>query len=68
MLKKLLNCLTCFFNKHKLLEVKRLSESSQKLYCFACKKYFAINHSVRIFLPWDNSFEELYKMLERMHE
>lgn len=60
----LIQKIKCWFNRHELWEVERLSFSSQKLYCSSCKNYFAINHDVRVFLPWDESSEELYRFIK----
>ena len=54
MFKKLL----CKLLNHKLIVVWSSKYSaSQKLYCRRCKRYYAINHDVEVFLPWDYSFE-----------
>lgn len=53
--------LKCFPNRHRFIIYKKLSESSDKLYCNKCKRYFAINYDVRVILPWDISFYKFYE-------
>ena len=56
-MKKLL-CKLFFHKELKVIKTNK-SGSFQKLYCPRCKRYFGINHSVRVFIPWDSELEVL---------
>lgn len=49
MIKKLL----CKVFGHSLIEVKKLSQWSDKLYCKRCERFFAINYHARVLLPYN---------------
>ena len=55
----------CFFGKHDLMEVARLSSVSHLIGCIRCKKMFAMNTDVRTFLPFDLSFHDHYRMMDK---
>lgn len=53
--------LLCWFGYHKLQVIKTVFEGSiQKLYCTRCKKYYAINHRERVFLPLDSELDYMF--------
>lgn len=53
--------LICFFLGHNYFLKKRLNFYSRCVGCKRCRNYFAMNDDVRIILPWDIEFSELYK-------
>lgn len=52
--------LICWLFGHDLKVIKKLSIQCEKLFCIRCRRYFAINHNVRAFLPYDD-VKELYE-------
>lgn len=50
--------LICKLFGHKLIVIWSSKVSaSQQVFCTRCKRYYAINHDMQAFLPWDYSFE-----------
>ena len=45
--------LNYFFHKN-VVSVKYLSDNVQLIKCLDCDKMFAINHDVRLILPWED--------------
>lgn len=45
---------------HKLRIKKKFSNYSRQVEC-SCGKLYAMHDGVRTILPWDGSFDELYK-------
>lgn len=54
----------CRMGDHRYSAIRQLSWTSQKLQCIHCNKLFVINHDLRVVLPWDDSFEKLYRQLD----
>jgi len=52
---------------HKPEIVRQLSPQSQLIKCQACGKLFAINHDVRVILPWE-SMKNHYKETEWLND
>lgn len=50
----------CLFGFHEYKKLKKLSVSSDQIYCKACKKMFAMNNDVQILLPWNSDMEKFY--------
>lgn len=55
----------CFFGRHNMFVVKKLSDGCQKIKCTKCQKYWAINHRIETVIPWDKDVEDFYKSFER---
>lgn len=59
----------CKIKGHDLIVVKTYCFGTcQKLYCRRCKRFFGINHNVRVFIPWDSGLEHSMKFDEKMEE
>ena len=43
-----------YFGHKNLTVVRRLSEQAQLIECPDCHRRFAINHDVRVILPWED--------------
>jgi hypothetical protein len=56
------NWILCFaWPWHKLRVMENLSENCQRICCKRCGRQYAINHDVRVVLPWDNELEQFYR-------
>lgn len=53
--------LLCALLGHRYVVQRKFSETSRQVGCTRCCKQWAMNDSVRAFLPWDGEFEDLYK-------
>lgn len=53
----------CRIFGHPRYRVLRTSQNGtmQKLQCVRCKRLFGINHTVRMFIPWDSELEALMR-------
>lgn len=47
----------CWLLFHDLVVVHSCSPNTQKLLCKRCERFFGINHSVRVFIPWTPDLE-----------
>lgn len=53
--------LLCLAGFHKLKVVKAFTFESRCCYCSRCKSYFAMNDSVKAFVPWDGQFSKIHE-------
>lgn len=47
----------CWLFGHELLTVHYCSNYSEKLVCTKCKRYYGMNHDVRVFIPWNEGLK-----------
>ena len=52
--------LLCNLLGHHPRVVQIFSADSRKILCTRCGGYFAMNDTLRLFLPWCDEFEDLY--------
>jgi len=72
MIKKIIQKIRCslpfslnrFWHKN-IVVVRKLSDQSQLLRCQDCGKLFAINHNVRVILPWED-VKAHYELMESL--
>jgi hypothetical protein len=50
----------CFFGFHQLWKVKKLSDVSDLIGCSFCNRFWAMNHRVYVFFPFDQEMCEMY--------
>lgn len=55
-----MNKLICRLIGHRYFVVKRFSIDCRKVGCSRCLKSWAMNDSVKAFLPWDSDFDALH--------
>lgn len=48
------------FGAHKYQRIMKMSDHSHLLKCAICKKYFAMNTSARVLVPWDQELEDFH--------
>lgn len=59
--------LICWIRKHKFESIKIYIQGNvEKVRCTRCKKYFFINHSVGLVIPWSANFEQYIDEIENM--
>lgn len=56
--------LICAITVHKYFLIKNLSERTRKIGCSRCRRAWAMNDEVRVVVPWDSDFDQLYKDLD----
>lgn len=55
--------LLCAIFNHRYVVLMQFSPTSKRIGCTRCNKEWAMNDSVRSFVPWDGEFEEMYKLI-----
>lgn len=53
--------LICAVLSHRYFVEREFSPQDRRLGCHRCRQLFAMNDNVRLVLPWDGSFETLYR-------
>lgn len=51
----------CAAGMHKRLQVIQTFGAAQHVGCPYCEREFAIHHGMRVVVPWDSDFSELYE-------
>ena len=51
----------CWIVGHKVELVQRFSGHAERVRCIYCCGDFAVNHDVRLMIPWDEEVQELYE-------
>ena len=54
------------FGRHRYAFYKRLSRDADMIVCTICKKKFAMSHSVKTVLEWDQELEDMYAMFDSL--
>lgn len=62
-----INKLICFLIHHKYEKHQPLSRDSDMIICNRCQSKWAMNHSLKIILPWDSDLEDMYKNMFKTH-
>jgi hypothetical protein len=52
----------CLIGLHKYYVLIHLTKCCRKLGCRHCNKEFAMNDNLQVIVPWDDEFEEIYKI------
>lgn len=55
--------LLCALFGHRYIVARVFSPESRQVTCTRCQRLWAMNDNVRAFVPWDGSFEQLYRTL-----
>jgi hypothetical protein len=51
----------CFFGRHAFVVRRKFSAHSRQVGCAHCHRLWGMNDDVRAFVPWDGSFEQMYR-------
>lgn len=53
----------CWIFGHQFFVVQEFSKYSRRIYCPCCGLDQAMNDDVRVVVPWDKDFEEMYRSM-----